>query len=152
MKKITSVIAITLLAALLLTACDFIPMKKDFSQYGFTFTIAGKVTENEGNEFGNASFVTKYGEMTFFNYDKNIAGVAIEGVKLAMKLAKYTEPVGDNATLYTFAAADGVIKTVYLIEIADGSAWQISFSTPEADYDKDALEKVFKSVKFVTAQ
>ena len=55
MKKITSVIAIVLLAALLFTGCDFIPMKQDFANYGFTFTIAGKVEEKEENEFGNAA-------------------------------------------------------------------------------------------------
>ena len=146
MKKITSVIAIVLLAALLLTGCDFIPLKKDFSQYGFTFTIAGKVTEKEGNEFGNATFTTKYGEMTFAK--QLSAGVT----EIFLMGAKYKEPLDNGATFYTFAANDGMIKTCYLIEIADGSAWLISCNTPEADFDADALEKVYTSVKFVTAQ
>ena len=146
MKKMTSVIAIILLAALLLTGCDFIPMKQDFSQYGFTFTIAGKVTEKEGNEFGNATFTTKYGDMTFY---KHIIPKAAAEVLLIT--AKYKEPLDNGATLYTYAANNGVVKTVYLIEIADGTVWQFSVSTPEADYNKDAITKVFTSVNFVTA-
>ena len=146
MKKITSVIAIVLLAALLLTGCDFIPLKQDFSKYGFTFTIAGKVTEKEGNEFGNATFTTKYGEMSF--YENPLPKEAVEALYF---LAEYKEPLDNGAKLFTYAAKDGIIKTAYVIEIADGSVWQLSVSTPEADYDKDAITKVFKSVKFVTA-
>ena len=147
MKKMTSVIAIILLAALLITGCDFIPTEKDFSNYGFTFTIAGKVTEKEGNTFGAATFGTKYGVMGFAKYD----AFTITGVQLGLMTAQYKEPVGDNATLYTFAASEGKIRTYYLIEIADESTWLIVFLTPEADYNKDALVKVFQSVKFVTA-
>ena len=144
MKKITSVIAIALLAALLLTGCDFIPLKQDFSQYGFTFTIAGKVTEKEGNKFGNATLTTKYGEMSF---EEQLSTFTTE---ILLMGAKYKEPF-INGTLYTFDASEGIVKTCYLVEIADGTVWLISFATPEADYDKDALEKVFKSIEFVTA-
>ena len=106
-----------------------------------------KVTEKEGNEFGNATLITKYGEMDFYKHF-----VSKDTAALAFITAKYKEPIGDNATLYTFAANDGIIKTYYLIELADGSAWQISFETPEESYDKDALIKVFESVAFVTAK
>ena len=147
MKKMTSVIAIILLAALLITGCDFIPAKKDFSNYGFTFTIAGKVTEKEGNTFGDATFTTKYGQIAFAKYNDFL----VEGIKLTMITAQYKEPVGDNATLYTFTASEGKIRTCYLIEIADGSAWLITALTPESDYDKAEITKVFQSVKFVTA-
>ncbi|MBQ3000495.1 MAG: hypothetical protein IJD63_01965 [Oscillospiraceae bacterium] len=151
MKKITSVIAIVLLAALLFTGCDFIPMEKDFSQYGFKFTIAGKVEEKEENAFGDASFDTKCGELTFYKHNT----LSLVGTNLLLMGAKYKEPVGDNATLYTFEATekDSVkyIETIYMIELADGTTWQITFTTPEESYDKDALVKVFESVEFVTA-
>ncbi len=147
MKKMTSVIAIILLAALLFAGCDVVPVQQDFSKYGFTFTIAGKVTEREGNTFGDATFTTKYGQIAFAKYNDFL----VEGIKLTMITAQYKEPVGDNATLYTFTASEGKIRTCYLIEIADGSAWLITVLTPEADYNKDALVKVFQSVKFITA-
>lgn len=144
MKKMTSVIAIILLFALLLTGCDFIPLPQDFSQYGFKFTIAGEVTEKEGNEFGKASFTTKYGETSF---EKQFSATVTE---LLLMGAKYKEPF-NGGTLYTFEANDGIINTYYLIEIADGSSWLISFATPEADYNKDSITNVIKSVEFVTA-
>ena len=151
MKKITSVIAIVLLAALLFTGCDFIPMKQDFANYGFTFTIAGKVEEKEENKFGNAAFTTKYGELTFNKHNT----LSLVGINLLLMGAKYKEPVGDNATLYTFEAKEvesvKYIDTIYMVELADGTTWQISFTTPEESYDKDALVNVFKSVEFVTA-
>lgn len=151
MKKITSVIAIVLLAALLFTGCDFIPMKQDFANYGFTFTIAGKVEEKEENKFGNAAFDTKYGEMSFYKHN----GLTLAGANLLLMGAKYKEPIGDNATLHTFDAKEvesvKYIDSVYVIKLADGTTWQISFTTPEESYDKDALVNVFKSVEFVTA-
>lgn len=151
MKKTTSVIAIVLLFALLLTGCDFIPLPQDFSQYGFKFTIAGKVEEKEENEFGNAAFTTKYGALTFNKHN----ALSLVGTNLLLMGAKYKEPIGDNATLYTFEAKEvesvKYINTIYMVELADGTTWQISFETPEESYDKDALLNVFKSVEFVTA-
>ena len=151
MKKTTSVIAIVLLFALLLTGCDFIPLPQDFSQYGFKFTIAGKVEEKEENTFGDASFDTKYGTLTFYKHN----ALSLVGTNLLLMGAKYKEPVGDNATLYTFEATeqDSVkyIETIYMVELADGTTWQISFNTPEESYDKDALVNVLESVEFVTA-
>lgn len=148
MKKMTSVIAIILLAALLFTGCDFLPLKKDFSQYGFTFTIAGEVTEKEGNKFGNATLVTKYGEMTFYQHN----ALTLAAAELTLIAAAYKEPLDNGATLYTFNASDGIILTSYIIKTADDSSWQISVSTPEADYDKSAITKVFTSAKFDALQ
>ena len=151
MKKMTSVIAIVLLFALLFTGCDFIPLPKDYSQYGFKFTIAGKVEEKEENKFGDAAFDTKYGELTFYKHN----ALSLVGTNLLLMGAKYKEPMGDNATLYTFEAKDTdagkTIDTIYLIELADGTTWQISFTTPEESYDKDAIVKVIESIEFVTA-
>ena len=147
MKKMTSVIAIILLAALLFAGCNVVPAQQDFSKYGFTFTIAGKVTEKEGNTFGDATFTTKYGQMAFAKYNDFL----LEGIKLTMITAQYKEPLDNGATLYTFEPKDGKVKTCYLIEIADGSAWLITALTPESDYDKAEITKVFQSVKFVTA-
>ena len=151
MKKTTSVIAIVLLFALLLTGCDFIPLSQDFSQYGFKFTIAGKVEEKEENKFGDAAFDTKYGEMSFYKHN----GLTLAGANLLLMGAKYKEPIGDNATLHTFDAKEvesvKYIDTVYVIKLADGTTWQISFTTPEESYDKDAIVKVLESIEFVTA-
>jgi len=38
-----------------------------------------------------------------------------------------------------------------MIELADGTTWQISFTSPEESYDKDAITKVLESIEFVTA-
>ena len=148
MKKTTSVIAIVLLAALLLTGCDFIPLKKDFSQYGFTFTIAGKVTEQEGNSFGNATLNTKYGEMTFTKHNM----LTLAAAELLLMTAEFKEPLDNGATLYTFKASDGFIATSYIIKLENGDAWQISVSTPEADYNKNAITKAFTSAEFNAPQ
>ena len=72
MKKFTTIIAITLLAALLFTGCDIIPMKKDFSQYGFTLSIAGEVTDKGANLLGYTTLDTKYGELTFSKMTLNL--------------------------------------------------------------------------------
>ena len=152
MKKMTSIIAIMLLAALLLTGCDFIPLKKDFSQYGFTFTIAGKVTEEEGNESGNAVFNTKYGKLTFANL--SFFSAAIE--PLVSSTCDSKETLENGARLYSYNAKQDingvmVIETQYFVSSTDGTNWMIKFLTPEADYNKDAIIKVFTSVEFVTA-
>ena len=99
MKKMTSIIAIILLAALLLTGCDFIPLKKDFSQYGFTITIAGKVTEDEGNTHGNASLYTKYGKMNFYRHN----AVTLLTAELFLTTAESKETLENGARLFTFA-------------------------------------------------
>ena len=157
MKKITTLIAITLLAALLFTGCGIIPLKQDFSQYGFTFTIAGDVTEIEGNEAGSATLITKYGKMTF---TRHTVLLPIINITLAEQIvsggAKSSDTLENGAKFYAYAAAEGdagmVIETHYFIVAADGSTWQISCVTPEDDYNKDALTKVYTSVEFVPVQ
>jgi len=157
MKKFTTIIAITLLAALLFTGCDLIPLKKDFSDYGFTFTIAGEVTEKEGNKAGSATLITKYGKMTF---TKHTALLPLVNITLAEQLvsstAKSSDTLENGAKFYAYAAEEGdagmVIETHYFIVAADGSTWQISCVTPEDDYDKDALVKVYTSAEFVIAE
>ncbi len=150
MKKITSVIAIVLLAALLLTGCDFIPLKKDFSQYGFKFTIAGEVTEKEENKAGYAVLYTKFGKMTFTKHNAASALVA-EGLLFG---AGSKETLENGAKFYTYnakedSAGSRVIETHYFVGATDGSTWEITCVTPESDYDKDALLKVYSTVEFV---
>ncbi len=152
MKKMTSVIAIILLAALLITGCDFIPLKKDFSQYGFAFTIAGKVTEKEGNEAGNATLYTNMGTISFVKLNPIVAAtieLAISGLSASKKT------LDNGATFYTSNAkeSDGVltVATNYFIKAGD-SVWQISASTPEKDYSEEKILKIFQSATFVTAE
>ena len=152
MKKMTSVIAIILMAALLLTGCDFIPLKQDFSQYGFTFTIAGEVTEKEGNEAGNATFYTNMGTLNFRKSGK-LLGAGEE--LLISNTCDGKETLENGARFYTYSAAEnnGVlsVSTYYFIESGD-DLWIISTSTPEGDYNKDKIAKIFQSVEFVTAE
>ena len=154
MKKLTTIIAITLLAALLFTGCDFIPMEKDFSQYGFKFTIAGEVTEKEGNKAGSATLYTKYGKMSFTKHNA-VSLLLAEGLVSSASNAK--ETLENGAAFYTYAAKEDstgslVIETHYFVGTADGSTWQISFVTPEGDYNKDALIKVYTSAEFVATE
>ena len=151
MKKITSVIAIVLLFALLLTGCDFIPLPKDYTQYGFKFTIAGEVTEKEGNKAGDAVLYTKYGKMTFTKHNA-ITLLVAEGLVSGTCNAK--ETLENGATFYSYSAKEDsagsmVIETHYFVSAADGSTWQISCVTPEDNYNKDALITVYSSVEFV---
>ena len=149
MKKITTIIAITLLAALLFTGCDIIPMKKDFSQYGFTLSIAGEVTDKGANLLGYTTLDTKYGELTFSKMTLNLG--LTEG-NIA-KECESKESVGENGTIYFFAADDeGNIVTYYFVKDANDSTWQFSFTTPEDDYSKFAISNVYKSIEFVTAE
>ena len=154
MKKITSLIAINLLAALLFTGCGIIPLKQDYSQYGFTFTIAGDVTEVEGNKPGSVTLITKYGKMTF---TKHTVVLPIINITLAEQIvsgnAKSSDTLENGAKFYVYAAEEGdagmVIETHYFIVAADGSTWQISCVTPENNYHENALIKVYTSVEFV---
>lgn len=153
MKKFTTIIAITLLAALLFTGCDFIPMKHDFSNYGFTFTVAGEVTEKEGNESGSATLYTKYGKMTFTKHN-GLSLLIAQGIASSAESKKTLE---NGATMYIFNAKEDstgslVVQTHYFVEAADGSTWEISCVTPEGDYSEDALVKVYTSTEFVTAK
>ncbi len=158
MKKLTSVIAITLLAALLLTACDFIPMKKDFSNYGFTFTIAGKVTEKEGNEFGNATLYTKVGDLTF----QQITGIMAMGGAATLAEASASlnggtvQTLENGASFFSLPAKTdpfasvkiSVVEAYYFIQFGN-AVWQITCKAEESEYDEDALLKVLTSATFV---
>ena len=150
MKKFTTIIAITLLAALLFTGCDLIPLKKDFSDYGFTFTIAGEVTEKEGNKAGSATLFTKYGKMTFTKHN----AISLAAAQFLLSGAQEKSTLDNGATFYVYAAKEDssgmVIETHYFVGAADGSTWQISCVTPEGDYNKDSLIKVYETVEFVT--
>jgi hypothetical protein len=149
MKKFTTIIAITLLAALLFTGCDFIPMKKDFSQYGITFSIAGEVTDQGANLLGYTTLDTKYGELTF---SKMALDLGFSEGNIA-KECESKESVGENGTIYFLAADDeGNIVTYYFVKDADGSTWQFIFTTPEDDYSKFMITNVFKSIEFVAAK
>ena len=148
MKKLTTIIAITLLAALLFTGCDLIPMKKDFSQHGFTLSIAGEVTEDT-NLFGGTILNTKYGKLTF---SKMTLDLGLTEGNIA-KECESKESVGENGTIYFLAADDeGNIVTYYFVKDANDSTWQFSFTTPEDDYSKFAISNVYKSIEFVTAE
>lgn len=150
MKKLTTIIAISLLAALLFTGCDFISLPKDFSHYGFEFTIAGKVTEKEGNEAGNVTLYTNMGTLTFTKLDKAAALIA-EGLTSLGSASK--ETLDNGATFYTFAAKESsgirIVETYCYIEV-EGAVWQLTSATPENDYKKDKIVKIFQSVEFVT--
>lgn len=155
MKKFTTIIAITLLAALLFTGCDFIPMKHDFSHYGFTFTIAGEVTEKEGNKAENATLYTKYGTLTFSVaaiLDLGILGQISEENSVADSCPN-KETLENGARLYISEAKDNgngilVIEAYYFIESGEDT-WKIKSVTPKDDFNKDALIKVFTSTEFV---
>ena len=152
MKKITSAIAIVLLAALLFTGCDFIPMEKDFSQYGFKFTIAGGVTEKENNKAGNVTLYTNMGTLTFTKMDI-ISGSALElGISA---LADSKETLENGATFYASNAKESggvlTVETDYFIKVG-GSVWHLTSATPESDYSKDKIVKIFQSVEFATAE
>ena len=152
MKKFTTIIAITLLAALLFTGCDIIPMRKDFSQYGFTLSIAGEVTDEGANLLGQITLNTKYGDMTFSKMSLDLG--LTEG-----NIAKECESKDsvDNGTIYYLAAEedrDGnmIVKTHYFTKDADGTTWLVSFVIPEDDYNKFMITNVYKSIEFVTAE
>ena len=153
MKKITTVIAITLLAALLFTGCDFIPMEKDFSMYGFKFTIAGEVTDDADNTEGLATFETKYGTMTF---TKMLLDLGLTEGSIA-KSCEAKEKVGENGTVYYFAPetdkdGNSFVKTYYFVKDANDTTWQVTLVTPEADYNKLMVTNVYKSIEFVNAE
>ena len=149
MKKITAIIAITLLAALLFTGCDFIPMEKDFSQYGFTFSIAGDVIDKDSNMNGFAQFDTKYGSITF---TKMLLDLGFSEASIA-KSCESKEAVEGKGTIYFFAAdEDGNVVTHFFTKDADGTTWMVSCSTPEANYSKLMITLFYKSIEFVTAE
>ena len=149
MKKITTIIAITLLAALLFTGCDFIPMKKDFSQYGFTFSIAGDVVDNEGNSKAFAKFDTRYGTMTF---TRMLLDLGLTEGNIAKKCAS-KETIDGKGTIYFFDAdEDGIVMTYYFVEDAAGNTWQINLATPEDAYIEFVIANIYKSIEFVTAE
>ncbi len=158
MKKFTTIIAITLLAALLFTGCDLIPLKKDFSDYGFTFTIAGEVTEKEGNKAGNATLYTKIGTLTF---EKKTGLAAIGGASaqadiLASVFDATVRTLENGASFFATEPNDNgsgvrTVEAYYLFQFGD-AIWQIKCVTPAADYDEDAVIKVVTSAEFVTAE
>ena len=157
MKKFVSIIAITLLAALLFTGCDLIPLKKDFSNYGFTFTIAGEVTEKEGNEFGNATLYTKIGTLEFstaFSVNVPVFG-EVSWETFVANDCPNKETLENGGRLYVGEAEENssgilVIESHYFIENG-GTTWHITSTTPKNDFDKDALIRVLESIEFVTA-
>ena len=149
MKKITTVIAITLLAALLFTGCNIIPMKKDFSKYGFTFSVAGDVIDKESNTEGLASFDTKYGTLTF---TKMLLDFGLTEGNIAKK-CESKETVEGKGTIYFLAADDdGNIVTYFFAKDAEDTTWQITCTTPKADYNKLMITLLYKSIEFVTAE
>jgi len=158
MKKFTTIIAITLLAALLFTGCDLIPLKKDFSDYGFTFTIAGEVTEKEGNEFGSATLYTKIGTLEFStaaSINIPVLGEISWETYIAKECPNKTT-LENGGRLYVGEAKDNgsgilVVESHYFVENGD-TTWHITSTTPKNDFDQDALERVLESIKFVTAE
>ncbi len=152
MKKITSVIAIVLLAALLFTGCDFIPLPRDYSQYGFKFTIAGEITEKEGNEAGAVTLYTNMGTLNFKKAGK-LSGAGEE--LLISNTCDGKETLENGARFYSYNASEsnGVlsVSTYYFVESGE-DLWVISATTAESDYSKDKIVKIFQSVEFVTAE
>ena len=153
MKKITTIIAITLLAALLFTGCSIIPMKKDFSQYGFTLSIAGEVTVEKGSKEGSAVLNTQYGDITF---SKMLLNLGLSESSLA-KSCESKETIGENGRLYFFAAEEDqsgniLVATYYFAEDAEGNTWMVSCFTPEDAYNKLVITNIYKSIVFVNAE
>ena len=152
MKKITTIIAITLLAALLFTGCSIIPMKKDFSQYGFTLSIAGEVTVEKGSKEGSAALITQYGTISF---SKMLIDFGLSEGSIAKECeTKETTEIG---TIYYFAPAedrDGNVQvaTYYFAEDAEGNTWMVSCFTPEDAYNKLVITNIYKSIVFVNAE
>ena len=152
MKKMTSVIAIILLFALLFTGCDFIPLPRDYSQYGFKFTIAGEITEKEGNEAGAVTLYTGMGTLNFKKAGKLLgAGEEI----LISNTCDGKETLENGARFYSYNASETggtlSVSTYYFIEAGE-DLWIISATTPESDYSKDKILSVYQSVEFVTAE
>ena len=152
MKKLTSAVAIALLFSLLLTGCNFIPLPRDYSQYGFKFTIAGEITEKEGNEAGAVTLYTKMGTLNFKKVGKFLgAGEEL----LISNTCDGKETLENGARFYSYNASEngGVlsVSTFYFVESGD-DLWIISASTPEGDYNRDKVLNIFQSVEFVTNQ
>ena len=151
MKKMTTLIAIILLAALLFTGCTLIPIKHNFSQYGFWITIAGEVTEKEGNSEGNATLYTKQGTIILKRMGNITAGATETAIAL---MCDNKETLDNGATYYKQNTADGDIPTVtshYFISVG-GDVWYVTCVTPEKDYNRKSLVNVLMALDFVVAQ
>ena len=163
MKKMTSIIAIMLLAALLLTGCDFIPTKRDFSHYGFTFTIAGKVVEREGNKYGDARFRTVIGTISFTKQDIPSNSDINNVHQLAQEMAEYLKEdfktdfssvrvLGNGASYFVggpIKQEDGTKTMALCYFLQYGQEWWgITCEALAEDFDQAAIIEFCMSAEF----
>ncbi len=163
MKKMTSVIAIVVLFAMLFTGCEFIPTKRDFSHYGFTFTIAGKVVEREGNKYGDAQFQTVIGTIGFIKQDIPSNSDINNAHQLAQEMAEYfkedfkTDPssvrvLGNGASYFVggpIAQENGTKTMAFVYSLQYGQeCWVIVCEALAEDFDQAAIIEFCMSAEF----
>lgn len=156
MKKFLSIIAIVLVAATLFTGCMLIPIRRNFSQYGVYFTIAGNVTEKEGNKYGDAVFYTTLGTFHFERMYNILSGSLLGADNIiAVAAATYnTTPrtLKNGASYFTYDAGENssgnkVIGLAYAIQV--GSAvWAITCTAREGKFNRESIINACMSAEF----
>ena len=69
------------------------------------------------------------------------------------KKCESKETVEGKGTIYFLAAdEDGNIVTYFFAKDAGDTTWQITCTTPKADYNKLMITLLYKSIEFVTAE
>ena len=99
MRKLTSILAFLLIISLLFTGCNNFPfpsttptepqtIRQDYEHYGFSFEIAGSITEEEGNKYGQAAFKTNLGQFVFWKQDIPASSDIQNSHQVAIKFAE----------------------------------------------------------------
>ena len=160
MKKFLSVIMTIILSVTLFTGCNivrnFIPLRHNFGQYGVSFTIAGTVTEREGNKYGSADFSTRLGSLQFERiYDILTSSLLNADSIIALAAANYnaTPRTLSNGASYfiynngTNSSGNKLISLAYAIQVG-AAVWTITCTTTEANFDREAIIDVCMSAEF----
>ena len=139
---------------LLLAEAGVLPANRDFSRYGFTFRIPGKITlvSNEReNLLGYCEFETIYGRFYVTKMEKLPANSIEEGME---HMGWSKEILENGARVYINKVNHGLkyeedfIDTDCFIDHGD-YVWKLFFMTPESEYDADKILDVCKSFKLV---
>ena len=170
MRKLTSILAFLLIISLLFTGCNNFPfpsttptepqtIRQDYEHYGFSFKIAGSVTEEEGNKYGQAAFKTNLGQFVFRKLDIPASSDVQNSHQVAIKFAEDIQLNKANVKVLKNGASfmvygpetqkDGtnLMYACCFVQVGP-SIWLIICAAPANDFNQPAIIETCMSTEF----
>jgi len=171
MKRLLSIIAITLVAATLFVGCENLsflptgliepqPVRHNYEHYGFSFEVIGDVTENEGNKYGYAELSTDVGQFLFMKQHMASNSTLHNAHQIALKCATELEQVDEISVRIlrngaSFFVSDPVtledgtnIMRAYCFLQYGESVWVIVCGAPVDNFNQPLIIEAFVSAEF----